>query len=360
MYRDMLWNLAPRIAWTLAALGGGYLAGFLLKSIIAPRLVRLAARTRGEWDDLVIKETQKRLPFWSLLASAWIALSFWHLGPEPHRLIQRLLFVIVAFSVTLSASGIATGLVRLYGNTVPDLQVTGLTNNIVSIIVLGLGLLVILNSLGVSITPMLTALGVGGLAVALALQDPLSNMFAGVFMTISGQIRVGDYVRLDNGLEGYVIDFNWRSARVRQLANNVIVVPNAKLAQSMVLNFNLPSQDLAVLVDVGVAYDSDLERVERVTIEVATDVMKTVQGGVKDFQPFIRFHTFGDSSINFSTIMRGNEFVDQFLIKHEFVKRLQKRYAQEGINIPFPIRTLMFPKGVDVRNAPPPPHQGDR
>jgi small-conductance mechanosensitive channel len=355
MYRDMLWNLGPRIAWTLAALGGGYLVGLLLNSILVPRLVRLAARTRGQWDDLVINELKKRLPFWSLLGGAWIAAGLWNVDPDIQHLIERVIFVAAAFSATLAVSAVATGLVGLYGSSVPDMQVTGLTNSIVNILVLGLGLLVILNSLGVSITPMLTALGVGGLAVALALQDPLSNMFAGVFLTISGQIRVGDYVRLDNNLEGYVVDFSWRSARVRQLANNVVVVPNAKLAQSMVLNFSLPSQDLAVLVDLGVAYDSDLDQVERVTIEVATDVMQTVPGGVKDFAPFIRFHTFADSSINFSTIMRGNEFVDQFLIKHEFVKRLQKRYAQEGINIPFPIRTVMVPKGVDLRHTPAPP-----
>ena len=91
-----------------------------------------------------------------------------------------------------------------------------------------LGLLVVLNGLGLSITPMLTALGVGGLAVALALQEPLANFFAGVFLTLAGQIRSGDYVKLDSGQEGYVVDFSWRSTRLRMLANNLVVVPNSK------------------------------------------------------------------------------------------------------------------------------------
>ena len=95
-----------------------------------------------------------------------------------------------------------------------------------------------------------------------------------------------------------------------------------------------------MLIDVGVDYASDLAHVERVTIEVGREVMREVNGGVPDFEPFTRYHTFGDSSINFSVILRGKEVVDQYLIKHEFVKRLHARYAQEGISIPFPIRTL--------------------
>jgi small-conductance mechanosensitive channel len=108
-----------------------------------------------------------------------------------------------------------------------------------------------------------------------------------------------------------------------------------------VINYHLPGQDLAVLVECGVDYGSDLEKVERVTIEVGKEVMREVQGGVPDFEPFIRFHTFGESSINFTTILRGQEYVDQYLVKHEFVKRLQRRFKKEGITIPFPIRTLI-------------------
>ena len=224
----------------------------------------------------------------------------------------------------------------------PALPVTSLTRNVAWTLIAVLGLLVILNGLGLSITPMLTALGVGGLAVALALQEPLANFFAGLFITLAGQIRVGDYVKLDSGQEGYVVDFSWRSTRLRMLANNLIVVPNAKLAQAIVVNHHLPSQDLAVLVDVGVDYASDLRHVERVVVDVGREVMREVAGGVPDFEPFIRYHTFGDSSINFSVILRAKEFVDQYLIKHEFVKRLHTRFNGEGIVIPFPIRTIAY------------------
>lgn len=131
------------------------------------------------------------------------------------------------------------------------------------------------------------------------------------------------------------------------LANNLVLVPNAKLAQAVVVNHSLPSRDLAVLVEVGVDYASDLSHVERVVVEVGRDVMRTVTGGVPEFEPFIRFHTFGDSSIDFSVILRGQEFTDQYLVKHEFIKRLHVRFGAEGIAIPFPIRTLDVRAGAE-------------
>ena len=98
---------------------------------------------------------------------------------------------------------------------------------------------------------------------------------------------------------------------------------------------------MAVLVQVGVAYDSDLDFVEQITVEVGRDVMTTVPGGIPSHEPFVRFHTFADSSINFSVILRAAEYTDQYLVVHEFVKRLHRRYQETGIEIPFPIRTIV-------------------
>jgi small-conductance mechanosensitive channel len=251
------------------------------------------------------------------------------------------MFTMGAVSVTLAAAAIASRIVDSYGAVLaPALPVSSLTRNIAWALTAVLGLLVVLNGLGLSITPMLTALGVGGLAVALALQEPLANFFAGLFLALAGQVRVGDYIKLDSGEEGYVSDFSWRSTRLRMLANNLVVVPNAKLAQAIVLNHHLPSKEMAVLVEVGVDYASDLRKVERVVVEVGREVMGQVKGGVPEFEPFIRYHSFGESSIDFTVILRATEFVDQYLVKHEFMKRLHERFDREKIVIPFPIRTI--------------------
>jgi small-conductance mechanosensitive channel len=330
-----------RTLWTAGTIAGAWLIGHILNATVVARLGSWAGRTSRSWDEAVVAELKRRVPLWSLLVGAYASQAHWNLAAEHARLLSHGLFVIGAASATFFAAAVVSRLLAEYGrDAASPLPVSSLTHTIARILVIGLGALVILNGLGVSITPMLTALGVGGLAVALALQEPLGNLFAGITTTAAGQLRVGDYVKLDSGIEGYIADFGWRSTRIRMLAGNLVLVPNSKLSQAVVTNFHLPANDLAVLVDVGVAYASDLAQVERVTTEVAESVMRDVKGGVPEFSPFVRFHTFADSSINFSVIMRAREFVDQFLVKHEFVKRLHIRYAAEGIVIPFPQRVV--------------------
>jgi small-conductance mechanosensitive channel len=215
--------------------------------------------------------------------------------------------------------------------------------NFIRVIIASITIMIILQYAGVSITPALAALGVSGLAVSLALQEPLSSLFSGILIVASNQLKPGQYVRLSSGEEGYIVDINWRTTNIRQLANNMIIVPNSQMTSAIIINYDSPEKELSILFDVGVGYDSDLEHVEQVTIEVASEVMQEVAGGVTDSVPFIRYNQFNDFSINFTVIMRGSEFVDQYLIKHEFIKRLHRRYREEDIVIPFPIRTLHTP-----------------
>jgi small-conductance mechanosensitive channel len=340
---DVMWpTWAPRLWWTLATLLASWLAGHLLGRTAIMRLPRWLPQRQQALVTTAAQVLRRRLPWWSLLIGVWIAAGYWPLTAEGRLLVERAVFVLGGVSVILAVAAVAAQAVDVYGAAIaPALPVSSLTRNIAWGVVATVGLLVILNGLGLSITPMLTALGVGGLAVALALQEPLANFFAGVFITLAGQIRLGDYIKLDSGQEGYVADFSWRSTRLRMLPNNLVVVPNAKLAQAIVINHHLPSQDLAVLVEVGVDYSSDLAQVERVVMDTGRHVMAEVPGGVAEFEPFIRYHTFGESSIDFTVILRAKEFVDQYLVKHEFIKRLHARFSQEGIVIPFPIRTLV-------------------
>jgi small-conductance mechanosensitive channel len=334
---------ASPLAWTVGTLAASWVIGPLLGAVIMSLTPRRVTGHQRRVTESALQILRKRLPWWSLLIGAWLSTGYWPLTAEAHLLVGRAAFVLGALSATLALAALASESVETYGALIsPALPVSSLTRNVAWALMALLGSLVILNGLGLSITPMLTALGVGGLAVALALQEPLANFFAGLFITLAGQIRVGDYVRLDSGHEGYIVDFSWRSTRLRMLANNLIVVPNAKLAQAIVVNHHLPSQDLAVLVDVGVDYASDLRHVEQVVVEVGRGVMREVTGAVPEFEPFIRYHTFGESTINFTVILRAKEFVDQYLIKHEFLKRLHTRFNDEGIVIPFPIRTIAY------------------
>jgi small-conductance mechanosensitive channel len=233
---------------------------------------------------------------------------------------------------------IATGLVRNYSQKAEGvLPSTSIFANLTKILILVIGVLILLQYLGISITPVLTALGVGGLAVALALQDTLSNIFAGIQILLSRQIKPGDYVRLDSGSEGYISDISWRNTSIRTAANNMVIIPNSKLSNTVTTNYELPEQEMAVPVNGVVSYSSDLDTVERIALEAGRDVMKEVPGGVAEFEPSIRFTSFSDFGIQFAVNLRAKSFQDQYLIRHEYIKRLHKRFAEQGIEIPFPM-----------------------
>lgn len=322
---------------------GTLIFGFILRKIIFIRLKRLAGHTKTQVDDVIVDAIKSPLIIWFLMLAIYLALEFSKLPDNFVFIISKALLALGIFSVTFVLANITGKMIKVYSSKLESaLPITSLTQNISRIIIFGLGILIILNSLGIEITPILATLGIGGLAVALALQDTLSNLFAGFHIVAARQIKVGDYIKLDSGEEGYVTDINWRSTKIRMLPNNVVLVPNEKLTKVIVINFYLPDKEMAVLVNLGVHYKSDLEKVEKVTCEVAKEIMKTIPGGVPEFDPFIRYHTFADSSINFTVILRAKEFVDQYLIKHEFIKKLHTRYIQEGINIPFPIRAINY------------------
>ena len=327
----------PPLSFVLA----GYFLGKLFERFVLNRVSRLARRTSSRFDDILVASLGKNLTLWFVITGVYAATQNLGLEMSEVLFVNRILLIVIAASVTLVVSRLAVGYVNLYAMKARGvLPSTTIFSNLTRLIVLVVGALVVLQTLGISITPILTALGVGGLAVALALQNTLSNLFAGVQIITSGQVRPGDFVRIDSGEEGFVVDVAWRNTTIRQLSNSMVIVPNSYLASTRVINFNQPDEEQAVLVDIGVSYDSNLEQVEQVTAEVALVLMKSVAGGIPDFQPFIRYHSFGESSINFTTILRARQYVDQYLLKHEFIKRLHARFAEERIEIPFPIRTL--------------------
>lgn len=323
----------------LAFIAGGTLAGIIGEKVILRRLRTLTLRTPWEGDDVIVTSLKGVTFYAFFIAGVYGALLRTPLTEKTREVADKSILVLLLLLATVLLVRLAAGFVTLYAKKAV-LPSTSIFTNLAKAIAFTIGMLIILQSMGISIAPLLTALGVGGLAVALALQDTLSNLFSGLHIIATRQIRPGDYIRLSSSEEGYVTDISWRNTVIRTLPNNTVIVPNSKLAGAIVTNFHLPDTEMAVLLDVGVSYDSDLEHVEKVTIDVARDLLREVKGGVSTFEPFIRYNAFSDFSINFTVILRGCEYVDQYLIKHEFVKRLHRRYLSEGIEIPFPIRTV--------------------
>ncbi len=313
--------------------------GVVFDKLILRRLANIARKTKFAGDDILVEELEGRsMPFF-VLTGLYVALLTVGLDEPLEAIIRKVFIVLMVFFLTLLIARIISRMVRVLNqenNTL--LPTSSIITNVVNILVVLMGLLIILQTMGISIAPLLTALGVGGLAVALALQDTLSNLFSGIQIIISKKVNPGDYIKLDTGDTGCVTDITWRNTTILAPQNNIMVIPNSKLASAIITNYSLGDKEVVVLIDVGVSYSSDLAKVEAVTIEVAKEVMNTAVGGVPKFDPLIRFHTFSEFSIIFSVVMRAQKYPDLPLIKHEFVKNLYSRYAKEGIEIPFPLQ----------------------
>jgi small-conductance mechanosensitive channel len=197
-----------------------------------------------------------------------------------------------------------------------------------------LGVLFTLSSLGIEITPLLTALGVGGLAVALALQPPLANLFSGIQLIASRQIRPGDYVALASGQEGYVEDINWRSISIREAGNNLVVVPNLVLAQEVFINYRLPEPTVAARVPLRVAYGSDLEYVERLAREAISRLDGDVTDTTASREAVVRVVEFTDTTVNLSVNFFVKRITDHEWARSEFLRQFYDLMRRDGIGSP--------------------------
>lgn len=242
----------------------------IVKKIFFSRLIRWAKDTAIKWDDILVQSL--RLPFNLVILVAALSISQYFITiPENISVVfssAAKLLIILATLYFLDRFFV--GLIRVYSskNVVLDSSKKLITTSI-HLIAFSFASLLVLSALGISITPFIASLGIGSMAVALAMQDTLSNAFAGVHIMIDKPIGRGDYIGLDDGREGFVEAVGWRSTRLRLFSNNIVIIPNSKLAGSVITNYEMPEARASVKIDCGVHYDSDLDHVERVVIEEA-------------------------------------------------------------------------------------------
>ena len=315
---------------------------FVVRGVTFKVLHRWASRTETDIDDIIIRTVKASSIYWCIAIGLYIGVAISDLNDKYVFYISKTIHVIVILSIAIASANLSG---KIFTNYVQrsnlPIPTTGLAHGLLKGIILVLGLLIALSVIGISITPFITALGVGGLAVALALQDTLSNLFAGIHILVEKSIRVGDFVKLETGQEGYVEDITWRTTRIRMLPNNMVIIHNSKLSQSIVTNYYLPEKRMSLLIPIGVSYSSDPEKVEKILVEEAKKAVGTIPGLLGDPEPFVRFIPgFGESSLDFTLICQVREFVDQYLAQHELRKRIFKRFNEEGIEIPFPHRTV--------------------
>ncbi len=323
-----------------------FFALLAVRAVVFKVLHRWAEKKETRIDDIIIGIFKTPSIYWCFAIGLYGGVAVSDLHERYVFYFSKTIHVIVIFSITVVLANLSVKLFRDYVRR-SDLPIpaTGLAYGIVKGTILIIGILIILSVLGISITPLITALGVGGLAVALSLKDTLANLFAGIHILVEKTIRVGDFIRLETGQEGYVEDITWRTTRIKMLPNNTVVIPNNRIAQSIVMNYFLPEKRMALQIPVPVSYGSDIEKVERVLIEVARRAVGEVPGLLGEPEPSVSFHPgFGESSLDFTLNCQVAEFADQYPVQHQLRKRILINFRKEGIEIPFPTRRVYLRK----------------
>jgi small-conductance mechanosensitive channel len=319
-----------------------FVISLVVRNLLLRAIKAWNARQQSRAGRILYEALRGPLLIWSLMLALHFALQSSDLPARYTATGAQILFVLWIFSLTIMLVNVVGDIVRWYGTQVPGaLPVTTLTQTLAQIAVLVLGVSILLAHYDVSITPILTALGVGGLAVALALQDTLSNLFGGFYVAVAGQVRLGDYIKLNTGEEGYVTDIGWRVTTLRALANNLIIVPNAKLSQAIVTNYNLPERRLGTNLVVTVPYDCDLEQVEQAIGAVLKEAVAEIPGLLPEPAPTLAFDPgFAENGIGLTVIFQVEAFATQAPVRNALRRRIFNRFKELGISVPYPSRTV--------------------
>ena len=329
-----------------------YLLALLLVAALSARLLRRVATRwltgsptlpRGEGRAAVAPKVPNiGLPIATAVLIGGIQLVLPELSLPAHldRWTQSALTIGLVFSCGLALARIAVAGVTEYASRHPSVTpALGVMRVAMRVAVAVLASLMALQSLGVPVAPLLTTLGVGSLAVALALQDTLANFFAGLYLLAERPVRLGDYIKIHDGEEGYVEAIGWRSSRLRTQKNNTVIVPNQKLSQAILTNFALPAPPVAMSIPVTVSYQADPATVEKHLQEELSQAL----GELPDMHGTdvaVRLADFGESGLVFHCGFTVRDFDAQARAGHELRKRLFRRLRREGIEIPYPQRVV--------------------
>jgi small-conductance mechanosensitive channel len=343
--------LDPATAGAIALIG--IVAAFVFHKLIFPLIVRFTHRTPTDLDSRLVKSVRWPTTLGFVVLGAYLAFTVpLDLTESQQSQVDTVgqalgVMIVITVVVGLLSSAIDWYLASLATSAtrVVDLRLLPLIRRVGGVIIYAIGGLLLMDVLGINISPLIAGLGLGGLAVALAIQPTLANLFAGTYVMTEGVIATGDYIQLENGLKGYVVEVGWRSTRIRDWRNNLVVVPNSKFAETIITNFQQPTHAVNVYFECGTSYDSDLYRVEEICLEVMDTVVDSHPMAVKEYGKYFAFDNFGDSNVNFWLFVQATDRWGSFVVQSDMMKLLHKRFQEEGIVINYPVRTLQFPEG---------------
>jgi len=330
----MMDNQLQRLLFPLGiALGSSFIL-LLIRGLSFKYLAKWAEKSATRVESAVISGLRAPSFYWVFAIALYIGIALADLQEKYAKPLYQAITSILILSIAVAIANLAGAVFRNLMQKGTSAQTSGLAVGLVKMVVVAIGVLIILSLLGISVTPLLTALGVGGLAVALALKDTLENLFAGLYLLTDRTIRVGDYIKLENGQEGLIQDIGWRSTRIKTLNHNTAILPNSKIAQSLVTNYCLPEEKLAVSIPLSVVC-TDPDKIESVLVDIVKKGSEDIAGLLSYPIPAVRFAPgLGENAIEATLSFCVTDFPAQFFVKHELVKRIFQRFQKEGIAFP--------------------------
>ena len=354
-----MWWIDPTIV--VSAFAFSIVLAVVFNKLLFPVILRFTSWTPTDLDSRIFLSLRLPITLGIVVLGGYLALTVpleldgWQQAVDTVAAVLGIILGVMA--VALLVSNILDWYVKSVAPRTRfaiDMRFFPLFRRVAMVLVYLLGALLILDRLDINISPLIAGLGLAGLAVALAIQPTLANLFAGTYVMTEGVITAGDYIELENGIAGYVVDVGWRSTRIRTWGNNLVVVPNSRFAETILTNYQQPIPAINIYLTCGVSYDSDLYEVERVCREVMDDVLDTNPEAVKEYGSWFGYESFGDSNIGFWLFIQARDRLAGFGVRTDLIERLHRRFREEGIVINYPVRTLQFPKeaGPEVLTGP--------
>lgn len=324
----------------------GIFAAFVVHEVFR-WLQKRADLTESKLDDIILYSLDKPLSIAIIVGSVWIAVT---LFVDPEALLGEYAWLFSAnyfaaagtLIVAWAVSSFVYSFVSLYGRWMASKTETDLDDRIIRLLEISaryvvwfIAILMVLRMLDVDITPLIAGAGIAGLAVALAAQDIISNFFGGAVILADRPFAVNDRIKIDTYL-GDVVSIGPRSTRIKTLDYQMVTIPNSKVASSVIVNYAMPDVKLKIKIPVSVAYGSDVKHVKEILLDIGHEAAEQSEYVLSDPAPSVYFLEFGASSLNFTLVLWAKVFNQLWDVQDYVNTRVCERFAEEGIEIPFP------------------------
>ncbi len=330
---------------------GTIIIGWIIKKLLRTAGKTLISRTRSDIDDMILQIVLDNIKWIAIVTGAYLATTEITKAVTKEEVTARqflgyaegIIFVCAVIVLTAMLIRITDTIVKhaiethaRKTSTRVNEALLPLVNRVINIILALIAIIIILDHFGQDVSSLVVSLGVGSLAIALAAQDTLSNMIGGFVIMLDRPFRVGDRIQLPSGEMGDVHEIGIRSTKILDFDNNLVIVPNAELVKSRITNFSYPEQIVRLIVEVGVAYGTDLDKVKYIMTELA----KQHPDILRDPVPETLVIALADSSVNLRLVARTGDYRNKFMIEAKLREQIYNAFRKEGVEISFPQRVV--------------------